>query len=194
MKRYILTGTPGCGKTSVLRALERRGFSVVAEAATDVIAAAHVDGDPAPHERPDFIDRIIAVQKDRQINGVGADADVQLFDRSPVCTYALSVFLGYPISAALQAEMRRIEEERIYERQVFFIANLGFCEPTAARRISFEDSLHFEALHEKTYRDFGFECLKIAANPLEARLDDIERMILRFQSAAAAKPPLPPRR
>ena len=38
MKRYILTGAPGSGKTAILRQLEREGFGVVDEAATDVIA------------------------------------------------------------------------------------------------------------------------------------------------------------
>ena len=32
MRRYILKGTPGCGKTSLIRALEMTGASVVAEA------------------------------------------------------------------------------------------------------------------------------------------------------------------
>jgi hypothetical protein len=38
MKRRILTGTPGAGKTSILRLLERLGHSIVEEAATAVIA------------------------------------------------------------------------------------------------------------------------------------------------------------
>ena len=38
MKRYILTGTPGSGKTSLLHELKSQGYSVVEEAATDVIA------------------------------------------------------------------------------------------------------------------------------------------------------------
>jgi predicted ATPase len=38
MKRFILTGAPGAGKTVILRQLECDGFGVVEEAATDVIA------------------------------------------------------------------------------------------------------------------------------------------------------------
>ena len=37
MKRFILTGTPGAGKTAVVRQLELDGFSVVEEAATDIL-------------------------------------------------------------------------------------------------------------------------------------------------------------
>jgi len=38
MKRYALTGAPGIGKTAIIRQLEIDEFSVVEEAATDVIA------------------------------------------------------------------------------------------------------------------------------------------------------------
>ena len=40
MRRFIITGAPGAGKTAIIRQLELDGFSVVEEAATDVIAAA----------------------------------------------------------------------------------------------------------------------------------------------------------
>jgi predicted ATPase len=39
MKRFILTGAPGAGKTSILRALAAGGYAVVPEAATDVVTA-----------------------------------------------------------------------------------------------------------------------------------------------------------
>src|SRR5665213_1449806 len=44
MKRYILTGAPGAGKTTIIRALQAMGCAVVEEAATDVIAALHAQG------------------------------------------------------------------------------------------------------------------------------------------------------
>jgi predicted ATPase len=44
MKRYIVTGAPGAGKTAIIRQLEIDGFGVVEEAATDVIALCHANG------------------------------------------------------------------------------------------------------------------------------------------------------
>ncbi|WP_422769812.1 AAA family ATPase [Plantactinospora sp. WMMC1484] len=44
MPAYILTGTPGSGKTAILRQLEVDGHTVVEEAATDVIAHRHALG------------------------------------------------------------------------------------------------------------------------------------------------------
>lgn len=61
MKRYILTGTPGSGKTSVLHALKSLGYSVVEEAATDVIALEQKRGNPEPWTQADFPDICICV-------------------------------------------------------------------------------------------------------------------------------------
>jgi predicted ATPase len=73
--------------------------------------------------------------------------------------------------------MARIEKAQIYQKQVFFIENLGHCEPTAARKITFEDSLKFEKVHEETYRSFGYECIKIAPRDLSSRVEQITRYV-----------------
>ena len=177
MKRYVLTGTPGCGKTSIIRSLELDGYSVVEEAATDIIALRNAQGIVEPHTQAAFIDDITNLQKQRQLRVAGLEG-IQFYDRSPVCTYALSRWLGVPISTILADEMERIRVERTYQQQVFFIENLGFCEPTQARRITFEDSIKFEKVHEETYREFGYECIRVAPQELAARAEQIERYVL----------------
>ena len=88
-KRYILTGTPGSGKTAILRSLEVAGYIVVEEAATDIIALRHAQGIAEPHTHPAFIDDITNLQKHRQMR-IADVSSVQFYDRSPICTYALS--------------------------------------------------------------------------------------------------------
>ena len=170
MKRYILTGTPGSGKTSILHVLKSQGYSVVEEAATEVNAFELMHGNPEPWMLPDFIDKIIHLQKQRQIEALAHPCELQFYDRSPMCTYALSLHLGYPPSACLLEEMERIEREKIYQKEVFFIENLGFCEPTEVRKISFEESLLFEKIHMKIYTSLGYHLIKIAPEPLEERV------------------------
>jgi predicted ATPase len=173
MKRYILTGTPGSGKTSIIHELKSKGYSVVEEAATDVIALELARGNPEPWMLPDFIDKIVHLQTQRQIEAATFPSELQFYDRSPICTYALSRHLGYPPSARLLEEIERIERENIYQKQVFFIENLGFCKPTEARKISFKESLVFEKVHLETYTSFGYELIKIAPAPLPERVQNI---------------------
>ena len=78
MKRFILTGTPGAGKTAILRQLERDGFAVVEEAATDIIALWQARGVAAPWTHPAFIDAIAALQSQRQVRASHETGEVQL--------------------------------------------------------------------------------------------------------------------
>src|SRR5580704_8536022 len=96
MRRFIITGAPGAGKTAIIRQLELEGFSVVEEAATDIIAAAHAQGTVEPWRCPSFIDAIANLQRDRQIRASYQPDEVQFHDCCVVCTAALSVFLGHP--------------------------------------------------------------------------------------------------
>ena len=157
MRRFIITGTPGAGKTAIIRQLELDGFSVVEEAATDVIAAAQAQGTVQPWTSPSFIDAIANLQRERQVRASYQSDEVQFHDRCVVCTAALAIYLGYPFSPVLATELERVKKESVFQNRVFFIRNLGFVTPTEARRISFEDTVRFEKIHEETYRNFGFE-------------------------------------
>jgi len=177
MKRYIITGAPGAGKTAITRQLELEGFGVVEEAATDVIAAAQGRGVLQPWTEPSFIDAVATLQRDRQIRAAHLPDQIQFHDRSVVCTAALADYLGQPRSAVLVRELDRLEREAIFERRVFFIRTLGFITPTDARQISFEETLRFEGIHEKTYREFGFELVLIEAAGLLERVDRIKASV-----------------
>lgn len=177
MRRFILTGTPGVGKTVLLRQLELDGFGVVEEAATDVIALEQARGVAEPWTRSSFIDLIVDLQRRRQLRAANAPDDIQFHDRSAVCTAALAIFLGHPASTALSHELQRIEREGIYQRRVFFIRTMGFIKPTEARRISFEDARRFEQVHEKTYRDHGFEIVPIGPGSVLDRAAAIRRAL-----------------
>jgi len=177
MNRFILTGAPGAGKTAIIRQLELGGFSVVEEAATDIIAAAQAQGTAQPWTNPSFIDDIARLQRAREIRASYQPDEIQFYDRCAVCTAALAAYLGYPVSPFLSGELKRIREESIYQPQVFFIRNLGFVTPTEARRISFEETLRFEKIHEETYWNFGFELVFIEPASLPDRVHTIKALI-----------------
>lgn len=185
MRRFILTGAPGSGKTALLRQLEIDGCSVVEEAATDIIAAAQSQGTDQPWSRPSFIDAVVHLQKERRERASLQPDDVQFHDRSPVCTAALATYLGYPWSPLLSAELERIRDEALYEKRVFFIRTLGFITPTEARRISFEETLSFEKIHEQTYQDLGFELVPVEPGTVMKRVQAIQAAIREYADCTA---------
>ena len=182
MKRYILTGAPGSGKTIILRQLEIDGFSVVEEAATDVIAMQQAKGIEQPWTEQSFTDQITDLQRQRLMRSSQEEGSIQFHDRSVFCTAALAEFLGHPRSLLLSRELERVVAERVYQPEVFFIRGLGFVKPTAARRISIQDATRFERVHEKTYTDFGFQIISIEPASPSARAGNITSFVQRLSS------------
>ena len=105
--------------------------------------------------------------------------EIQFHDRSVFCTAALAVYLGYPLPETLSREMDRLRTQAVYQKRVLFIKNLGFVTPTEARRISFEESLRFESIHEEIYRSSGFEIVAIEPGSLSDRVAAIKTLIER---------------
>lgn len=182
MPSYVLTGAPGAGKTAILRLLEISGYRVVEEAATDVIALGNALGRAEPWHDLAFIDKVVALQRQRRDAARAAGGATVFFDRSPVCTLALSRYLRFTASCLLNEEISRVVADGTYEPVVFFIRNQGFVQPTAARQISFDDSLIFERLHEQVYRDLGFQLVEVPAGPLADRVALIRQTVRQQQA------------
>ncbi len=181
MIRYILTGTPGAGKTAVLRLLELGGATVVEEAATDVIALENARGHREPWHDRCFIDKIVRLQQRRQALARATEETAAIFfDRSPVCTLALSRYLGFAPSRLLEDEVERVVRDNVYAETVFFLLNQGSIQTTAARQMSFEDSLNFEQLHRRTYRDLGFKLAEVPAASLGDRVALVQQTVERL--------------
>jgi predicted ATPase len=113
---------------------------------------------------------------------------VQFYDRSPLCTLALAKFLEHRVPEELSAEIDRVTQREVYENTVFFVRPIGFIQPTAARQISYADSLTFEAIHEAVYRDHGFQLVDIAPGSVAERVATVEARIAGEQNGRIKGP------
>jgi predicted ATPase len=177
MKRFVVTGAPGAGKTAIIRQLEMDGFSVVEEAATDINILWHAKGITEPWTHPGFIDAIVSLQQSRERRTSGTTDAVQFHDRSVVCTAALADYLQFSRPPNLLQELRRVRAESVFQNRVFFLRNLGFVTPTEVRRITFDETLRFEEIHERTYRDLGFELIPIDRGSVSDRVQKIKSIL-----------------
>jgi len=177
MRRYIVTGAPGAGKTTILATLRAWGYAVVDEAATDLIAREQALGCGEPWRDAGFVDAIALLQRERQEHPAPPGTAVQVYDRSPICTLALAHYGGRPATRALAREVDRVVREGIYQPRVFFVHLLGFVTPTAARRITFAQSVGFERFHQQAYRAHGYELVDVPAGTVAERAELVDRYI-----------------
>jgi predicted ATPase len=170
MANVILTGAPGAGKTSVLLELERLGHAVVPEAASDVMALETAKGVDRPWESSDFITKILNLQLAR---AAGAPTDA-IHDRSVLCTLALCRYLDHPVPDEL---FQAVDEVRAKRPKVFFVRLMGFITPTEARRITYAESLKFEAVHQAVYAEASLAVTEVLPGPVEQRAKQIVAML-----------------
>jgi predicted ATPase len=119
----------------------------------------------------------VTLQRRREQAAASYGPQTVFFDRSPVCTLALSRFLDLPVSPLLAAEVDSAVAGSRYGKAVFFVRGLGFVTPTAARRISLADAAAFEKVHEDTYRELGFRLIDVAAGPVADRVGRLKRAV-----------------
>jgi predicted ATPase len=66
VKRFVLTGGHGVGKTSLIRELEARGETITDEAAQDVRLRLEAHGAPFPMDRDDFESLCLTLHRQRE--------------------------------------------------------------------------------------------------------------------------------
>jgi hypothetical protein len=118
--------------------------SVVPGAVTDVVAAERARGVDEPWERGDFVEMVVSLQRQRELAPLPFDVHVQVFDRSPLCSLALTRCLRRPVTPLLAAEVDRLLREQVYEPRYRLSVPLGSCSRLRPAASGHEGSLVFE--------------------------------------------------
>lgn len=166
--KYILTGGPGSGKSSILLELELRGEYTIREAAEDVIRRSQADGIEMPWERPDFQERILQLQIQRE-KAIPKGIERAFIDRGipDGLAYAQDGTKTYwQIGAAIP----------IYDG-VFLIENLGQTATNKVRRENQEEALKLERKFGSIYEALGYKVQRIPAGSVKERAKAILTLI-----------------
>lgn len=170
-KRYVLTGGPGSGKTSIILALEAKGEYVIREAAEDVIRLEQAKGNKEPWKDPNFQYSILKLQMQRE--------DMQL----PKNAKRIFIDRGYHDGLAYEPEhtwvhslLNESAKPGMYD-QIFMIDPIPGTYKTAVRREDMDEALKLFGKIEQVYREHGYKPRHIQHAPLEKRVDTILRLV-----------------
>jgi len=174
---FCIIGGPGSGKTSVIKELESRGYSVVHEAATDIIKDQIEAGVLAPWAALDFQTQVTALFDARMEQAKIEGKPVVFFDRGPVDSLSYILLLGLRYQKPVIDSIRCALDSKLFQPTVFFLENLDFCEETAVRSESLEDSKALAAQFKNDYESLGFAITSIPSLSIPERVDLILRSI-----------------
>lgn len=163
MKRYVISGGPGVGKTTIIKILADRGFAIVPEAARLVIEeeSTKQDGVLPWNNLALFQEKVINRQLELENK---MREEVVFLDRGLVDSYGYCLNGDIPIPGAII--------ENAYSRydQIFLAEPLPLYRKDEARLEDFEESQKIHSFIEKAYWHFGYEPIKVSVSLPEERV------------------------
>ncbi|MBL4703999.1 MAG: AAA family ATPase [Flavobacteriales bacterium] len=176
-RNYIITGGPSTGKTSVIDALNKRGYNCYGEVARSVIIEESRKGsDALPYiNNLAFTEKVVNVMCGHLRKGI--ESEINFFDRGLPDSAGYLIFDGIDIPAYLIEEIRNSN----YEKTVFIAP---FWE-----EIYINDSQRFETAEKakgitnalrESYTRFGFNLVEIPTGNIEERADFVLSHVLEY--------------
>jgi predicted ATPase len=163
VKKYVLTGGPGIGKTTVLEILASRGYTIVPEASRYVIEEEQSkDGDALPWKNQAKFQK--RVMEQQLILEEGISGDIAFLDRGIVDGDGYCHHFGISSPEGIE-ELGR----KRYEK-VFVLQRLPEYKNDSVR---LEDSKEAEKIHKAVvdaYIRFGYELIMVPVSSPEERI------------------------
>jgi predicted ATPase len=168
-KRYILTGGPGAGKTSIINVLAKSGYLCMPEAATDVINHGIEIGIHHPWKNEDYHINMYQLIIKRQFEAQSSSDPVVFFDRGHLDGISYILLQKRKLFKYIVDCVQASLDCHFFQKSVFFIESLGFVVPGPARTESIQESLQKAECLEHNYRSLGYEIIRIPPASIEKR-------------------------
>jgi predicted ATPase len=171
IKKYVITGGPGCGKTSVITGLELNGKYVVREVSETIISFEKALGNLEPWTKAKFQEDIIKLQLQRE-SLISKEVKEVFLDRGIFDNLAYCIQLNQPVPKILK-EYEENPKNANYMPLVFLLEPLSHWDNNNVRYENLEISKKISDLIEQVYINLGFEIVKVPPMPLKERVDFI---------------------
>lgn len=166
MKKYVITGGPGTGKTKVIELLSEHGYTIVPEVSRRLIEEKKRMNDYfSPLDNPKLFQEEV-IRRQIEIETKLTEGNIFL-DRGLIDNYGYSIYYNMPVSNLLE------EFGRGRYDMVFLLDPLPSYTQDESR---FEDRETALAIHdaiEEGYEEYGYTITKVPVMSPEERVDFI---------------------
>jgi len=178
MKKYIVTGGPCTGKTSLLKELTKRGYTTLDESARQIIESESFLHSQNKTYEPilpwtdllGFQKLVITNQINNELNV--SSKNLVFLDRSLIDGIAYSRLSGLSIDDFVNPLIETADYT-----QVFFLDRLNFYINDASRTESKEEAIKVHNKLYETYNETNLEIIQVPNIGIEQRADFIETYI-----------------
>jgi len=180
-RRFVLTGGPGVGKTTLLERIGTAGYSIVREAARDIIdEQLRLGTDLLPwKDQPAFQRRVLALQLERERT---ANGPVVFLDRG------IPDGIAYLRAQGLSVFRELLEHARGRYAVAFLVEPLNGYHSDPVRREDQDVAARLHLVVEATYRDLGYDLVRVPAVSVEER----SAFVIEHLPDGIWKPPIAP--
>ena len=167
----VLSGCSGGGKSTLLSALERRGFTVFEEPGRQIVKEQElIAGDALPWTNPMQFVELCVSRAMHQMASAARLGERVYFDRGIVDAVSFLEHLKLPLPTHLKNAVDRLR----YHRAVFVVPPWPEIFTTdAERRHGFEEALAHYGTLLRTYTGLGYEVIELPKIDVETRADFI---------------------
>lgn len=171
IRRFILTGAPGTGKTTVLDAIDP-SVRVVSEPARDVLAELRSRGESTDLPPDQFVARLLR-RSIESFSRAAAEPGPVVFDRGiPDCA-AYAIYFGIDAGPSLDAAA----QYRYHDPVLLLDPWEEIYATDAERTMTFDMVLHFHEAVVEAYRQTGYTFNRVPRTTIARRAAFIDRSI-----------------